>query len=186
MEIRQRDGEFLVRRGPATKARQRACRRLALVGAPILHAVAALITNCTRYMRACASQQNLGSAANSGASCAITVRRAIFGGRSIVALAPSREFGSGDRLGEVDRRPALLRNESGKLPALEVDDLAHVTPPRVPLSNTGNHYSHQTVLTCRDLQCCWEGANQKCCSFGGTRNLWQHGHNQAVRGLKRN
>src|SRR5881227_3535068 len=156
MEIRQRDGEFLVRRGPATKARQRACRGLALVGAPILHAVAALITNCTRYMRACtASQQNLGSAANSGASCAITVRRAIFGGRSIVALAPSREFGSGDRLGEVDRRPTLLRNESGKLPALEVDDLAHITPPAVLLSNTG-HDSHQTVLGCRDLHCCRE------------------------------
>src|SRR5437868_7269413 len=76
-----------------------------------------------------ASQQNLASDRNSGASRAITVRRAIFRGRSIVALAQSREFGSGDRLVEVDRRPALLRNESGKLPALEVDDLAHVTPP---------------------------------------------------------
>src|SRR5205823_14546759 len=98
-----------------------------------------------------ASQQNLASAANSAASCAITVGRAIFGGRSIVALEASRELGSGDRLGEVDRRPALLRNESGKLPALEVDDLAHVTPPL--LSNTG-HDSHQTVLACRDLHCC--------------------------------
>src|SRR5205085_952129 len=122
---------------------------------------------------------------NSGASRAITVRRAIFRGRSIVALATSREFGSGDRLVEVDRRPALLRNASGKLPALEVDDLAHVTPPMVPLSNTG-HDSHQTFLASKGLHCCGEGANQKCCSFGGTRNLWQHGHNQAVRGLKRN
>src|SRR5438045_6048915 len=110
MGIRQRDGEFLVRRGPATKAHHRACRRLALVGATILRGGPALIANCHAiYAPACtASRQNLGSAANSGASCAITVGRAIFRGRSIVALARSREFGTGDRLGEVDRRPALL------------------------------------------------------------------------------
>jgi hypothetical protein len=67
---------------------------------------------------------------NNGASCAITIGRAIFRGRNIFVLAPGREFVGGDRLGEIDRRPGLLRNTSGKLPALETDDPAHVTPPR--------------------------------------------------------
>src|SRR2546421_737395 len=54
MGIRQRDGEFLVRRSPATKARQRADRRLALVGATILRGGPALIANCHAiYAPAC-------------------------------------------------------------------------------------------------------------------------------------